>query len=83
MDCKDSATVPTETENGFSIYFSGDMWGRFWTNLYKLSVPYPDKENIDVSNTMVALVHNHYYFVLFCNVVLMNYKKKRYSRKQA
>lgn len=58
--CKDGATVPTETENGFSIYFSGDMWGRFWTNLYKLSIPYPNRENIDVSNTMVALVHNHY-----------------------
>ncbi|XP_075996407.1 angiotensin-converting enzyme 2 [Genypterus blacodes] len=32
----------------------GDMWGRFWTNLYALSVPYPHKEDIDVSKTMVA-----------------------------
>jgi len=31
----------------------GDMWGRFWTNLYPLSVPYPDKPDIDVSKTMV------------------------------
>ncbi|XP_041660894.1 angiotensin-converting enzyme 2 [Cheilinus undulatus] len=32
----------------------GDMWGRFWTNLYSLSTPYPDKVDIDVSDTMVA-----------------------------
>ncbi|XP_023257445.1 angiotensin-converting enzyme 2 [Seriola lalandi dorsalis] len=32
----------------------GDMWGRFWTNLYSLSVPYPDKPDIDVSKTMVT-----------------------------
>ncbi|XP_034050500.1 angiotensin-converting enzyme 2 isoform X2 [Thalassophryne amazonica] len=31
----------------------GDMWGRFWTNLYPLMIPYPDKPNIDVSQTMV------------------------------
>ncbi|XP_019384826.1 PREDICTED: angiotensin-converting enzyme 2 isoform X1 [Crocodylus porosus] len=31
----------------------GDMWGRFWTNLYPLTVPYPDKPNIDVTHTMV------------------------------
>ncbi|XP_053166645.1 angiotensin-converting enzyme 2 [Hemicordylus capensis] len=30
----------------------GDMWGRFWTNLYPLVVPYPDKPNIDVSSAM-------------------------------
>ncbi|XP_061485415.1 angiotensin-converting enzyme 2 isoform X2 [Rhineura floridana] len=29
------------------------MWGRFWTNLYPLMVPYPDKPNIDVSSAMV------------------------------
>ncbi|KAI4875043.1 hypothetical protein NFI96_001343 [Prochilodus magdalenae] len=32
----------------------GDMWGRFWTNLYPLSVPYPDKPDIDVTSAMVA-----------------------------
>eukprot|EP00079_Xenopus_tropicalis_P011887 XP_002938293.1 PREDICTED: angiotensin-converting enzyme 2 [Xenopus tropicalis] len=32
----------------------GDMWGRFWTNLYPLMVPYPNKESIDVTPTMVA-----------------------------
>uniref|UniRef100_A0A667X0J3 Angiotensin-converting enzyme n=1 Tax=Myripristis murdjan TaxID=586833 RepID=A0A667X0J3_9TELE len=31
----------------------GDMWGRFWTNLYSLSIPYPLKPDIDVSKTMV------------------------------
>ncbi|XP_051531994.1 angiotensin-converting enzyme 2-like [Myxocyprinus asiaticus] len=32
----------------------GDMWGRFWTNLYPLSVPYAEKPDIDVSAAMVA-----------------------------
>ncbi|KAM6977897.1 angiotensin-converting enzyme 2 [Aplochiton taeniatus] len=32
----------------------GDMWGRFWTNLYPLSVPYPLKPDIDVSDAMVT-----------------------------
>ncbi|NXQ82818.1 ACE2 enzyme, partial [Nyctibius grandis] len=31
----------------------GDMWGRFWTNLYTMTVPYPAKPNIDVTSTMV------------------------------
>ncbi|XP_067422246.1 angiotensin-converting enzyme 2 [Emydura macquarii macquarii] len=31
----------------------GDMWGRFWTNLYALTVPYPDKPNIDVTSEML------------------------------
>ncbi|KAF7253672.1 Angiotensin-converting enzyme 2 [Varanus komodoensis] len=31
----------------------GDMWGRFWTNLYPLMIPYPNKPNIDVSSAMV------------------------------
>ncbi|KAG7482030.1 angiotensin-converting enzyme 2 [Solea senegalensis] len=31
----------------------GDMWGRFWTNLYPLCIPYPDKTDIDVSKTML------------------------------
>ncbi|NXT52633.1 ACE2 enzyme, partial [Pluvianellus socialis] len=30
----------------------GDMWGRFWTNLYDLTVPYPAKPNIDVTSAM-------------------------------
>ncbi|XP_054240174.1 angiotensin-converting enzyme 2 [Indicator indicator] len=31
----------------------GDMWGRFWTNLYPLMVPYPSKPNIDVTSVML------------------------------
>ncbi|XP_049729321.1 angiotensin-converting enzyme 2 isoform X1 [Elephas maximus indicus] len=31
----------------------GDMWGRFWTNLYPLTVPFGHKPNIDVTEAMV------------------------------
>lgn len=31
----------------------GDMWGRFWTNLYPLTVPYAQKPNIDVTDAMI------------------------------
>ncbi|XP_069491700.1 angiotensin-converting enzyme 2 [Ambystoma mexicanum] len=31
----------------------GDMWGRFWTNLYPLAVPYPDQTSIDVTDKMI------------------------------
>ncbi|KAM6416878.1 angiotensin-converting enzyme 2 isoform 2-T2 [Pluvialis apricaria] len=31
----------------------GDMWGRFWTNLYDLTVPYPAQPNIDVTSAMI------------------------------
>lgn len=40
------------------------MWGRFWTNLYSLSVPYPDKPDIDVSQSMVDKVWQNFLFVL-------------------
>ena len=29
-----------------------DMWGRFWNNLYKGLVPYPEKPNLDPSEAM-------------------------------
>ncbi|XP_071802040.1 angiotensin-converting enzyme 2-like isoform X2 [Asterias amurensis] len=32
----------------------GDMWGRFWGNIYKQVVPYPDAPNIDVTDAMIA-----------------------------
>ncbi|XP_077986218.1 angiotensin-converting enzyme 2-like [Glandiceps talaboti] len=32
----------------------GDMWGRFWTNLYNLVVPYPDAGNVDVTDELIA-----------------------------
>ncbi|XP_078513777.1 angiotensin-converting enzyme 2 [Lissotriton helveticus] len=31
----------------------GDMWGRFWTNLYPLVEPYPSQKSIDVTPTMI------------------------------
>ncbi|CAH2219630.1 angiotensin-converting enzyme 2 [Pelobates cultripes] len=42
------------SEGYLPAHLLGDMWGRFWTNLYPLVVPYPDKESIDVTPTMVA-----------------------------
>ncbi|KAM9765453.1 angiotensin-converting enzyme 2 [Menidia menidia] len=43
-----------EKQGPLPAHLLGDMWGRFWTNLYPLSVPYPDKPDIDVSTEMVA-----------------------------
>ncbi|XP_020642422.3 angiotensin-converting enzyme 2 isoform X1 [Pogona vitticeps] len=40
------------SEGGLPAHLLGDMWGRFWTNLYPLMIPYPDKPNIDVSSAM-------------------------------
>ncbi|XP_069061119.1 angiotensin-converting enzyme 2 [Pleurodeles waltl] len=31
----------------------GDMWGRFWTNLYPLVVPYSNQSSIDVTEEMI------------------------------
>ncbi|KAI9518959.1 hypothetical protein NQZ68_033442 [Dissostichus eleginoides] len=42
-----------DAEGPLPAHLLGDMWGRFWTNLYVLSTPYPHKEDIDVSDTMV------------------------------
>ncbi|XP_056134356.1 angiotensin-converting enzyme 2 [Lampris incognitus] len=42
-----------DPEGPLPAHLLGDMWGRFWTNLYPLSIPYPDKPDIDVSKTMV------------------------------
>ncbi|KAM8895228.1 angiotensin-converting enzyme 2 isoform 2-T2 [Spinachia spinachia] len=42
-----------DSEGPLPAHLLGDMWGRFWTNLYPLSVPYPDKPDIDVSQAMV------------------------------
>ncbi|XP_041936100.1 angiotensin-converting enzyme 2 [Alosa sapidissima] len=41
------------SDGGLPAHLLGDMWGRFWTNLYSLCVPYPEKPDIDVSNAMV------------------------------
>uniref|UniRef100_G3PQP4 Angiotensin-converting enzyme n=1 Tax=Gasterosteus aculeatus aculeatus TaxID=481459 RepID=G3PQP4_GASAC len=42
-----------DSEGHLPAHLLGDMWGRFWTNLYPLSVPYPNKPDIDVSQAMV------------------------------
>ncbi|XP_008402714.1 angiotensin-converting enzyme 2 [Poecilia reticulata] len=42
-----------DSQGPLPAHLLGDMWGRFWTNLYPLSVPYPDKPDIDVSSAMV------------------------------
>uniref|UniRef100_A0A8C2WBB9 Angiotensin-converting enzyme n=1 Tax=Cyclopterus lumpus TaxID=8103 RepID=A0A8C2WBB9_CYCLU len=42
-----------DAEGPLPAHLLGDMWGRFWTNLYPLSVPYPGKPDIDVSKAMV------------------------------
>ncbi|XP_072236951.1 angiotensin-converting enzyme 2 [Leuresthes tenuis] len=41
-----------DSQGPLPAHLLGDMWGRFWTNLYPLSTPYPDKPDIDVSKTM-------------------------------
>ena len=32
----------------------GDMWGRFWTGLFKFVIPYPDAPSVDVTDELVA-----------------------------
>nr|DBA34374.1 TPA: hypothetical protein GDO54_001937 [Pyxicephalus adspersus] len=43
-----------KSTGGLPAHLLGDMWGRFWTNLYPLTVPYPERESIDVSPEMNA-----------------------------
>ena len=35
-----------------NLFLIGDMWGRFWTNLYSLTVPFKHKPSIDVTEKM-------------------------------
>ncbi|XP_044048369.1 angiotensin-converting enzyme 2 [Siniperca chuatsi] len=52
-----------DSQGPLPAHLLGDMWGRFWTNLYPLSVPYPEKPDIDVSKTMVEKGwHEHQLF---------------------
>ncbi|XP_045742014.1 angiotensin-converting enzyme 2 [Mirounga angustirostris] len=50
MDTYPSHISPTGC---LPAHLLGDMWGRFWTNLYPLTVPFRQKPNIDVTDTMV------------------------------
>ncbi|XP_072179538.1 angiotensin-converting enzyme-like [Diadema setosum] len=36
----------------------GDIWGRFWGNIYPLVVPYPDRPSIDITEAMVEQGYN-------------------------
>lgn len=58
---------------GLPAHLLGDMWGRFWTNLYALTVPYPDKPNIDVTSAMVEKVRHAFMQYALCN------KSRRYK----
>ncbi|XP_028617961.1 angiotensin-converting enzyme 2 [Grammomys surdaster] len=50
MDTYPSYISPTGC---LPAHLLGDMWGRFWTNLYPLTVPFAQKPNIDVTDAMV------------------------------
>ena len=41
-----------------------DMWGRFWGNLYKDLVPYPDKPNLDPSEAMKEQVSQQRFYAI-------------------
>ncbi|XP_072179254.1 angiotensin-converting enzyme-like [Diadema setosum] len=36
----------------------GDMWGRFWGNIYSRVVPFPDRPNVDVTDAMIEQGYN-------------------------
>ncbi|MBZ3882607.1 Angiotensin-converting enzyme 2 [Sciurus carolinensis] len=50
MDTYPSYISPTGC---LPAHLLGDMWGRFWTNLYSLTVPFQEKPNIDVTDAMM------------------------------
>ncbi|KAK1167798.1 angiotensin-converting enzyme 2-like [Acipenser oxyrinchus oxyrinchus] len=39
---------------GLPAHLLGDMWGRFWTNMYAFAVPYENKPDIDVTDAMIS-----------------------------
>ncbi|KAK6486886.1 angiotensin-converting enzyme 2 [Huso huso] len=39
---------------GLPAHLLGDMWGRFWTNMYDFAVPYKSKPDIDVTSAMIS-----------------------------
>ncbi|XP_024425698.2 angiotensin-converting enzyme 2 [Desmodus rotundus] len=50
MDTYPSHISPTGC---LPAHLLGDMWGRFWTNLYNLTAPFGEKPTIDVTAAMV------------------------------
>lgn len=53
------------------------MWGRFWTNLYRLSIPYPEKQDIDVSDAMVEQVQCHWVDSFIYSGYILNIEAKK------
>ncbi|XP_029095804.1 angiotensin-converting enzyme 2 [Monodon monoceros] len=49
MDAYPSRISPTGC---IPAHLLGDMWGRFWTNLYPLTVPFGERPSIDVTKEM-------------------------------
>lgn len=48
------------------------MWGRFWTNLYPLMIPYPDKPAIDVTEAMKNKVCCNYSMQYVIIIIICN-----------
>uniref|UniRef100_A0A8C2A5F1 Angiotensin-converting enzyme n=1 Tax=Cyprinus carpio TaxID=7962 RepID=A0A8C2A5F1_CYPCA len=36
----------------------GNMWSQTWNNIYNMMIPFPEKPNVDVTDTMVAKGYN-------------------------
>lgn len=68
------------------------MWGRFWTYLYPLSIPYPDRTDVDVSAAMVdqvsfswQSVYMYIHTYLYCTNIHLNFRagmRLDFSKKQ-
>ncbi|XP_066520226.1 angiotensin-converting enzyme [Hoplias malabaricus] len=39
----------------------GNMWSQTWNNIYDMMIPFPNKPDVDVSNTMIAKGYNATY----------------------
>ncbi len=46
------------------ISVSGNMWSQTWNNVYNMMIPFPDKPNVDVTDTMVAKVNEQNYILM-------------------
>ncbi len=46
------------------ISVSGNMWSQTWNNVYNMMIPFPDKPNVDVTDTMVAEVNEQNYILM-------------------
>ncbi len=46
------------------ISVSGNMWSQTWNNVYNMMIPFPDKPNVDVTDTMVAKVNEQNFILM-------------------